>query len=106
MAVKIRPGAYPLVIAILVFLVIMIILMFCNQPVKPDCLCGDVDDNGKVQAYDAALVLQHVKKMIVLEDSLCGDVDMDGVLTEYDAELIREHVVELPHTIPTCWDEE
>jgi hypothetical protein len=69
-------------------------------------VCGDVDCNGIVQAYDASLILQYLVGLIQLQD--CGlinaDVDEDGQITVLDASLILIHVVGGTQPVPTCFD--
>ena len=63
-----------------------------NQVVDP---LGDVDDNGNVQAYDAALVLQHVLTALLTGlDALSADVgEPFAQITPFDASLILQKVV-------------
>jgi hypothetical protein len=60
-----------------------------------DIMYGDVDGDGKVTAFDATLVLQHVVKMITLEGRAlkAADTDHDGSITTFDATLILQYVV-------------
>lgn len=65
---------------------------------------GDADDNGNVQAFDAALVLLHVlSPHLALWDSLSVNVDLQapfGPITPYDASLILQHRVGLIDRFP------
>jgi len=68
-------------------------------------ICGDADDNGIVQAYDAALILQHAIGLINLTGCLLIDVNGDGQVTAYDAALVLQHVLGLPLPPGTyCFD--
>jgi outer membrane protein assembly factor BamB len=65
---------------------------------------GDADDNGNVQAFDAALVLLHVlSPHLTLWDSLSVNVDLQapfGPITPYDASLILQSRVGLIGRFP------
>lgn len=71
---------------------------------------GDIDDNGLVQAFDAALALQHSAGYdpIPLIDALpwepwrfmVADVDGSGNITAYDAALILQYSVGLLNIFP------
>jgi len=73
---------------------------------------GDVDGNGLVQAYDAALVLLHRLStmldppgapVLVGLDSLSANVDLDapyGIIDGFDASLILRRVVGLQPVFP------
>ena len=63
---------------------------------------GDVSGNGEVTAYDAALVLQHIRGLITLsaDQQDRGDVDGDQTLTANDATLILKRVVGLIPKFP------
>jgi hypothetical protein len=71
-------------------------------------VCGDADENGVVQAYDAALALQHAIGLIILppQGEINADVNEDGVVTAFDAALILRHAIGLPMPagIETCFD--
>lgn len=72
-------------------------------------VCGDADENGTVQAYDAALTLQHAIGIITLPPvgALNADVNMDGIITAYDAALILRYAIGLsmPAGVITCFDD-
>ncbi|MCF7918363.1 MAG: endonuclease [Candidatus Cloacimonetes bacterium] len=56
---------------------------------------GDIDGNGSVEAYDAALVLQYVVMIISgwnEEQITAADVDGNGLIDSYDASLILRYV--------------
>lgn len=56
---------------------------------------GDVDGNGEVEAYDAALVLQYIVVLITGWDGdqlMAADVDGNAVIDCYDASLILRYV--------------
>lgn len=56
---------------------------------------GDVDGNGKVEAFDASLVLQYVVGKISENDIavLAADADGNGKVEAYDASLVLQYVV-------------
>lgn len=62
---------------------------------KPKYTLGDVNNDGKISAYDASLVLQHTVKLIDLTDVPAADVDKNGKITAYDASLILQYTVGL-----------
>ena len=63
---------------------------------------GDVDMNGQVQAYDAALVLQHLVNYITLSynEERLADVTQDTSISALDAAVILQYVVSLIDTLP------
>ena len=63
---------------------------------------GDVDLNGQVQAYDAALVLQYLVNYITLSDNeiRLADVTQDTSISALDAAVILQYVVSLIDTLP------
>ncbi len=71
-------------------------------------VCGDADENGFVQAYDAALTLQHSIGLITppTQGALNADVDEDGMVTAFDAALILRHAIgiSMPDGVNTCFD--
>lgn len=71
-------------------------------------LCGDVDTNGTVQAYDAALTLRYAvgyNDSLSAQGLLNADVDQNGFIQAYDAGLILRHVVGLsmPDGVSPCF---
>lgn len=58
---------------------------------------GDVNDNGKIQANDALLVLRHVAKLVTLDETaqLAADVNGNGKIQANDALLILRYVAKL-----------
>ncbi|MBC8313579.1 MAG: T9SS type A sorting domain-containing protein, partial [Candidatus Cloacimonetes bacterium] len=54
---------------------------------------GDVDGNGEVQAFDAAMVLQYSAEMIEFdgEQLIAADVDGNGDVQAFDAALILQY---------------
>ena len=62
---------------------------------KPKYRLGDVNNDGKISAYDASLVLQHTVKLIDLTDVPAADVDKNGKITAYDASMILQYTVGL-----------
>ena len=51
----------------------------------PDCLPGDADNNGRVDIYDALLILQSIAGWDVEVCSVNADVNGDGIVTIDDA---------------------
>ena len=75
-------------------------------------MCGDADENGVVQAYDAALTLREAigpmpapPAPLSAQGRLNADVDMNGHVQAYDAALILRHVLGLstPAGVGTCF---
>ncbi len=56
-------------------------------------LLGDVSGNGRVMAFDAALVLQSTVGLFVISDTMAADVSGDGTISPFDASLILRFVV-------------
>jgi hypothetical protein len=89
-----------------------------NGDGTPDCgfRYGDVDGNGEVTAYDAALAAQCSEGLTELTDlqRFAADVDGNGCVSEVDADLIADYAVGLitvfpveqmdpkPTTVPIC----
>ena len=69
---------------------------------------GDVSGNGRVTAYDAALVGRHCQGAIQLSgaDSVAADVDNDCGITERDGRFILRYVTgefsEIPFLVGPC----
>ena len=63
---------------------------------------GDVSLNGSVQAYDAALILQHSVGTLVLNDTQLpvADVSWNGAVTAFDAAYILQYAVGLIQGFP------
>jgi len=63
---------------------------------------GDVDFNGVIQAYDAALVLQSLVDYITLDwmQERMADVTQDTSISALDAAVILQYVVSLIDTLP------
>ena len=63
---------------------------------------GDVDGNGEIQAFDAALALQYSAELIEFEEwqILAGDVDGNGIVQAYDAALILQYSAGLIDEFP------
>ncbi|MBC8180141.1 hypothetical protein H8E88_03360, partial [candidate division KSB1 bacterium] len=63
---------------------------------------GDVDGNGEVQAFDAALALQYSAELIEFEEwqILAGDVDGNGIVQAFDAALILQYSAGLIDEFP------
>ena len=68
----------------------------------PQIFYGDVDGNGEVQAFDAALALQYSAELIEFEEwqILAGDVDGNGIVQAYDAALILQYSAGLIDEFP------
>ena len=68
-----------------------------NKPIT-----GDVSLNGKIQAYDASLVLQHVVSLITLtaQQQNVAEVSGDGNINAFDASLILQNIVDNSQTFP------
>ena len=64
--------------------------------------CGDVNGDGKITAFDAVLILQHVAHLITLsaEAQTPADVSNDDIITVYDAILVLQRVVGLIDKFP------
>lgn len=59
-----------------------------------DVMIGDVDGDGEVTVYDAALIQKYVASMVT-EDQLnmtAADIDGDGEVTIFDASLIQRYL--------------
>ena len=85
-----------------------------GQPVERQALTrvvglfGDVDGNGRVQAFDAAKILEHMLSPVLTGvDSLAANVDslaLQGRVTAYDAALILQYRVGLRQRFPVQED--
>ena len=79
--------------------------------IKRQLKAGDVDDNGKIQAYDASLVLKNSVGIDPLPDIdpipwtlsrfKAADVDLSGRINANDASLILKYSAELIRTFPS-----
>jgi hypothetical protein len=71
-------------------------------------LFGDVDGNGRVQAFDAAKILEHMLSPVLAGvDSLAANVDslaLQGRVTAFDAALILQYRVGLRQRFPVQED--
>ena len=58
---------------------------------------GDVDENGKITAKDARMILRHTAKLEMLDDSLLpvADVNGDGKVSAADARLVLRYASKL-----------
>ncbi|MCF7919504.1 MAG: CotH kinase family protein [Candidatus Cloacimonetes bacterium] len=69
-----------------------------------DHLFGDIDDNGSVDAYDCALLLQYIVGLYEGEwqpwQSIIADVDLNNCLEAYDAALILRYVAGMIPELP------
>ncbi len=70
--------------------------------VEQSILYGDVDMNGKVQAYDGALILKYLVGQIALDSAqlVRAKVSFDTTVSALDASLILKYVVGLIDTLP------
>ncbi len=74
--------------------------LFGEEPVE--CLWGDADHDGDVDAHDASLVLQYTVGLSI-EGTFCTtrtDVDQDGDIDAHDASLILQYTVGNITTLP------
>jgi len=71
-------------------------------PATATVLYGDVDGNGEVSAYDAALTAQAAVGLITLtaEQTQAADVSGEGEVSAYDAALIAQKAVGLISKFP------
>ena len=76
-------------------------------------VCGDADENGTIQSYDAALTLREAlgpmsspPPPLTAVGRLNADVSKNGKVEAYDAALILRHVVGLamPESTVTCFE--
>ncbi len=78
---------------------------FLNVPIRN---CGDADENGVVQAYDASLVLKHSIGLITLPPvgAYNADVNEDNLVRAFDAALILRAAINLPIPpgVSTCFN--
>ncbi len=60
--------------------------------------CGDADENGFVQAYDASLTLKHSIGLVTLspQGAYNADVNGDNIIKSFDAALILREAIWLP----------
>ncbi|MGB4204555.1 MAG: BACON domain-containing carbohydrate-binding protein [Bacteroidales bacterium] len=76
-----------------------------NIPIRN---CGDVDENGFVQAYDASLALKHSIGLITLPPigAYNADVNEDNLVRAFDAALILRAAINLPMPpgVSTCFN--
>jgi hypothetical protein len=76
-----------------------------NVPIRN---CGDVDENGFVQAYDASLALKHSIGLITLSPigAYNADVNEDNLVRAFDAALILRAAINLPMPpgVSTCFN--
>ena len=65
-------------------------------------IMGDVNGDGEVQAFDAALALQYSAELIEFEEwqILAGDVDGNGIVQAFDAALILQYSAGLIDEFP------
>ncbi len=62
-----------------------------RTPVTPAKACGDVNDDGRVNSVDAALILQLEARLISsVANRPSGDVNGDGRVNSVDASLILQ----------------
>ena len=63
---------------------------------------GDIDGNGEIQSYDAALALQFSASLIEFEawQIIAADVDGNGLVQSYDAALILQYSAGLIDEFP------
>ena len=70
------------------------IFAFTPLPAKANIL-GDIDDNGQIQTYDAALITQYVASIIDFTDAqkVAADANGDGKISSLDAHVIGDYAV-------------
>jgi hypothetical protein len=70
----------------------------------PGVLMGDVSGDGKITAYDASLVLQHIVGLITIEPEKLSiaDVTGDKTISALDAALILQYSVGLIKKFPAA----
>ncbi|MFC2084805.1 Ig-like domain-containing protein, partial [Bacteroidota bacterium] len=73
--------------------------------VKSAIECGDVNCDGEILVFDAALLLRFIlgldQELICSEN---GDVDMDGTLTAFDCANIARYAIGLNPLVLTCFE--
>ncbi|MFQ6610877.1 MAG: LamG-like jellyroll fold domain-containing protein, partial [Fidelibacterota bacterium] len=67
---------------------------------------GDVDENGMIQAYDAAVLLEHIvgEDTLVCQGLANAEVSLNDTLTALDASLILQYRVDSIDTLPYSGD--
>jgi hypothetical protein len=71
--------------------------------VPPSKACGDVNDDGRVNSVDAALILQLEARLITsVANRPSADVNNNGVVNSVDAALILQFEAGLPNVHLTC----
>ena len=75
---------------------------YYNIFIESESIYGDVNGDGEVEAYDAALVLQYAVAMIEFDEWQItnGDVDGNGNVAAYDAALILQFAVGIINEFP------
>lgn len=69
----------------------------------PPCLPGDPNNDGTINAIDAALVLQVVAALLPIDQVACPfglDANQDGIVNAIDAALILQFTAGLIETLP------
>ncbi|MBQ9743185.1 MAG: serine hydrolase [Ruminococcus sp.] len=68
----------------------------------PDLLCGDSDEDGKVNIKDATAIQKHIADLIKLSNSglLMADVDASGLVNVKDATVIQKHLAGMDTGFP------
>ncbi len=66
----------------------------------PGNTIGDVNDNGRINAIDAQLILQQEAGFITLTNQKSADVDVNGEVDSRDATLILQFVAALIQSLP------
>ena len=68
---------------------VFLFLACSNNGIESNILTGDIDGNGKIQPFDASLLMQAVKEGTTGQlDKTIADVNRDGVINNLDAEEI------------------
>ena len=67
------------------------------EKIEAEILIGDVDGNGKVDTFDAVVVLKYAAEMIQLDDNQlkAADTNKDGTVNTFDAVLILKYAADM-----------
>ena len=69
-------------------------------------LRGDVNNDGKITAVDARMILQVVAELRTAEDVNAYDINYDGSVSAVDARIILQYVAGLIDRLPTVIEED
>ena len=95
-------GFIPITLKYAVFNTGEIPVDFSSGGVTINFYFGDVDLNGKIQAYDASQILKYLVDYIDLDRTQLFNAEVSGndTLTAYDASLIAQYIVHLIDMFP------